>query len=228
MMEREFETREAASVAAADRAAAAIERRLDGQGEASIVVSGGTTPVGFLDNLSTRPLDWANVHVLPSDERWVDVHDEDSNERMIRETLLKGCATDARLHGLYRADMSVDERCEDLGKAFRTLPFPFAFALLGMGADGHFASLFPDAANLAAGLDPENTPLCMAIRTAASRHERISLTLSALSRSDEIVLLIFGDEKRRTFRAAADNGDALPVSRLLRQKRAPVSIFWAR
>lgn len=226
-MEFKLETREAASIAAADRAVAALERRLDGQGEASIVVSGGTTPVDFLQDLSTRSLDWANVHVLPSDERWVSTDHEDSNENMIRRTLLDGKAAGATLHGLYQAGVSVDERCEDVGKSFKTVPFPFAFALLGMGADGHFASLFPDADNLAAGLDPENTSLCMPVRTAASPHERISLTMSALARSDEIVLLIFGDDKWRTLEAAKRDGDALPVSRLLRQKRAPVSVFWA-
>ena len=226
-MYQKFETREAASVAAADRAVAALERRLDGQGEASIVVSGGSTPVDFLRELSARVLDWANVHVLPSDERWVAPDHADSNEHMIRRTLLNGPAADAVLHGLYSADMTVDERCEDVGKAFKTLPFPFAFALLGMGTDGHFASLFPDADNLAAGLDPENTSLCLPVHTAASPHARISLTLSALARSDEIVLLIFGEEKWRTLEAAKKDGKSLPVSRLLRQKRAPVSVFWA-
>lgn len=226
-MEFKFDSREAASIAAVDRAVAALERRLDGEGRASIVVSGGSTPVDFLSDLSTRSLDWANVHVLPSDERWVGTDHDDSNESMIRRTLLHGPAADAVLHGLYSADMTVDERCEDVGKSFKTLPFPFAFALLGMGADGHFASLFPDADNLAAGLDPENMSLCIPVRTAASPHARISLTLSALARSDEIVLLIFGEEKWRTLEQAKADGESFPVSRLLRQKRAPVSIFWA-
>lgn len=226
-MERRFETRAEASIAAADRAVAALERRLDGQGEASIVVSGGSTPADFLRELSTRTLDWPNVHVLPSDERWVGVDHDDSNEAMIRRALLAGNAADATLHALYSTERSVDERCEDIGDAFKTLPFPFAFVLLGMGADGHFASLFPDAGNLAAGLDPENASLCIPVRTAASPHARISLTLAALARSDEIVLLIFGDDKWQTLEAAKSNGDSLPVSRLLRQKRAPVSVYWA-
>lgn len=226
-MEFKFDSREAASVAAVDRAVAALERRLDGQGEASVVVSGGSTPVDFLRGLATRPLDWEHVHVLPSDERWVGTDHDDSNESMIRRTLLNGPAADAKLHGLYSADMTVDERCEDVGKSFKTLPFPFAFVLLGMGADGHFASLFPDAENLAAGLDPENTSLCIAVRTAASPHARISLTLSALARSDEIVLLAFGDAKRKVLDEAMGSSDRYPVSHLLWQKRAPVRVVWA-
>lgn len=226
-MDYYFDTRRSASAAAAERAVAALQRRLDAQGEASIVVSGGSTPVDFLGDLATRPLDWANVHVVPSDERWIAADHADSNESMIRRTLFVDDAAVATLHGLYDAELTAAERCEGIGKEFRTLPFPFAFVLLGMGVDGHFASLFPDAENLASGLDPENPALCIPVRTAASPHERISLTLSALARSDEIVLLIYGDDKRRTLQAARSHDDALPVSRLLRQNRAPVSVFWA-
>lgn len=227
MQEQVFETREAASIAAAGQIVSALKRRLDAEGEASLVVSGGTSPARCLAELSAATLDWENVHVIPSDERWVDPSNEDSNENMIRNTLLQQNAANATLHGLYEPDMTVDERCEKFGLEYRSLPFPFACALLGMGADGHFASLFPDAKNLKSGLDPEFASLCLPVRTTASPYERISLTLSALSRSDEIALLIFGDDKWETLQAAKSNGDKLPVSRLIRQKRAPVRVFWA-
>ena len=96
-----------------------------------------------------------------------------------------------------------------------------------MGTDGHFASLFPDAENLAEGLDLESRTLCLPVKTAASPHARISLTLAALSRSDEIVLLFFGDEKRVIYDKAKAGNARYPVTRLLRQKRAPVYVYWA-
>ena len=96
-----------------------------------------------------------------------------------------------------------------------------------MGADGHFASLFPDARNLATGLDLESEKLCLPVKTQASPHMRISLTLAALSRSDSIVLLFFGEDKRAVYEAAQISHDQYPVSRLLLQKRAPVHTFWA-
>ena len=228
MNEHTFDTREAASIAAAERIAAALARRLEAQDEASVVVSGGTTPARCLEELRGADLNWPGVHVVLSDERWVPPDDDDSNEKMIRDTLLQGAAADATLLGIYDAESDAASRCAALTDAVKTLPFPFACALLGMGADGHFASLFPDADNIAEALDTESAELWVPVRTAASPHPRVSLTLSALSRSDEIVLLIFGDDKRQTLDEAlnASNG-VYPVSRLLRQKRAPVSVYWA-
>jgi 6-phosphogluconolactonase len=198
-MEHIFDSRDEASVAAAERMVAALSRRLDGQGEASIVVSGGTSPAGVFRELSRTVLPWSDVHVVLSDERWVPADHEDSNEKLVRKTLLAGEAQGASLLPVYRQGVTIDERCSEINAELLQAPFPFACALLGMGEDGHFASLFP----------------------------RVSLTLSALSRSDEIVLLIFGDAKRDVYEAAKTSSNGLPVSHLLRQKRAPVHIYWA-
>jgi 6-phosphogluconolactonase len=107
------------------------------------------------------------------------------------------------------------------------LPMPFACALLGMGADGHFASLFPDATNLAAGLDVDGAAWCIPVVTAASEYARISLTLAAILRSKLIVLLFFGDEKREVYARARAKSPGFPVTSLLAQDRTPVRVFWA-
>jgi 6-phosphogluconolactonase len=226
-MEQFFESREAASVAAADRIIAALRRRLDAQASASLVVSGGTTPVQCFAELSTREIDWQRVGVLASDDRWVPADHEDSNEKLIRENLFVRAAAAADFVPYYTSDKTIDDRCEELNADIRRAPFPFACSLLGMGADGHFASLFPDADNLAAGLDLESSTLCLPVKTQASPHLRVSLTLAAISRSDEIVLLYFGEEKRAVYEAAKTRNDQYPVSRLLLQKRAPVHTYWA-
>jgi 6-phosphogluconolactonase len=222
-----FDSREAASQAAADRIVAALERRLEAQGDASLVVSGGSTPHACLEALAGRDLDWSSMHVALSDERWVPPTHDDSNERMVRETLLEGRAAGAALLPMYAEGTTAEARAAEIDEEIRSLPFPFAAVLLGMGADGHFASLFPDADGLEEGLDPDSVVLCTAVSTAASPHPRLSLTMSALSRTDEIVLLIFGEEKRETLNAALAADSDLPVARLLRQKRAPVSVIWA-
>jgi 6-phosphogluconolactonase len=226
-MEYFFETREEASRAAAERIAAALTRRMDGNGAASLVVSGGTTPAATFAELAAMPLEWSRVHVVMSDERWVPTDHEDSNEKLVRDILLKDRAADATLLPIYSEDVQPDERCEQLQDELKRVPFPFACSLLGMGEDGHFASLFPDAENLDKGLITDWQQLVMPVHTAASPHPRISLTLAALSRSDEIVLLIFGDAKREVIEAAKIPGSELPVSALLLQKRAPVSVLWA-
>ena len=226
-MEFYFDTREEASVAAAARIADALRRRLDAGLDTSLVVSGGTTPGRCFTELAGTELDWSSVTVLASDDRWVPADHDDSNEKLVRETLLVDKAADADFFGFYAENKTIEHRCKEIDADVRFMPFPFACSLLGMGADGHFASLFPDADNLDEGLDLESHTLCLPVRTEASPHARVSLTLAALSRSDEVVLLFFGDDKRAVYEQCRDNGDQFPVSRLLRQKRAPVHIYWA-
>ena len=226
-MDHYFETREAASVAAAKRITDALREQLDAQQAASLVVSGGTSPIQCFAELSTQDIDWPRVSVLPSDDRWVPADHEDSNEKLIREKLLVGKAGTADFLPFYTPTNSIEDRCQELNSDIRFVPFPFACSLLGMGADGHFASLFPDAKNLAEGLDLESSTLCLPVETQASPYSRVSLTLAALSRSHEIVLLIFGEDKRIVFEEAKDGNDLFPVRRLLMQKRAPVHTYWA-
>lgn len=226
-MEHFFETREQASAAAAERIAEALSRRLDNQSEASLVVSGGTSPIRCFEALAHTAIDWSRVGILPSDDRWVPGEHGDSNEKLVREKLLVNGAASAELLPFFARETSVEERAAALDKEIRFVPFPFACSLLGMGTDGHFASLFPDADNLEEGLDLESQTLCLPIRTAASPHPRITLTLAALSRSDEIVLLFFGDDKRVIYEKAKAGNARYPVTRLLRQKRAPVHAYWA-
>ncbi len=225
MTEHYFETRLEASTAAADRMAELVAKRLDHSGDASIVVSGGTSPQKCMAALANAPLDWPRVQVLLSDERWVPADHEDSNEKLVRETLLVGPAAAARFQPVYAAGVSPEQRCDELQDPLPVLPF--SCSLIGIGTDGHFASLFPDAEQLKFGLDVESGRLYVPITTAASPHPRISMTLAGISRSDEIALLFFGDEKLDVYKQAKASTNGYPLSRLLRQKRAPVRLFWA-
>ena len=109
-MEHFFDTREAASVAAAKHIADALRRRLAAQESASLVVSGGTSPVQCFTELARQEIDWHRVGVLPSDDRWVPADHDDSNEKLIRETLLTGNAAAAELMPFYAPGVSVEER----------------------------------------------------------------------------------------------------------------------
>ena len=125
-MEHYFESREAASVAAAAQIIAALRRRLDAQASASLVVSGGTSPVQCFAELSTADIDWQRVGVLASDDRWVPADHEDSNEKLVRENLLINAAAGADFMPYYTADTSIEERCEELNADIRCSPYPFA------------------------------------------------------------------------------------------------------
>jgi 6-phosphogluconolactonase len=103
-------------------------------------------------------------------------------------------------------------------------------AVLVLGAAGWKALQPPGGAwlhSLDEGLDVDSSELSIPVNTTASPHPRVSLTLSALSRSDEIVLLMFGDRKREVYEAAKQTANGYPVFHLLRQKRAPVYVYWA-
>jgi 6-phosphogluconolactonase len=220
-------TRQEAAQLAAARIADSLERDLGNGNEAAIVVSGGSTPAECFDILAHTALPWDRVHVVPSDERWVPPDHAASNEKMIRQTLLVDRAAAATFHGLHAEGESAAGRCAELAGELDALPQPFSSALLGMGEDGHFASLFPDAAGLEQGLDVSSGVRCLAVKTIASPHERISLTLATLVRSREIILLAYGYAKREVLENAQLAQSAYPVSRLLQQQQAPVRVIWA-
>lgn len=203
-------------------------------GRASFLLSGGSTPQVLYEALSESELDWANVDLALVDERWVANDHAASNEAMIRRSLLVNKAASARVIAMKNSHDTAQaghQRCE---AAYASLKQPYDFCLLGMGSDGHFASLFPYAQGLAAGLDLDNNALCVAIsarQTAVTGNctERMSLTLSAILRAQHIVLLISGDAKRKFYERAKLSLDpkAMPVSALLKQDKTPVTVYWA-
>jgi 6-phosphogluconolactonase len=227
VIEHRFKTREQASIKVAEHISAAIERSLDGQTRASVVVSGGTSPVRCYAELSTTKINWSQIDVFLSDERWVAADHPASNEKLVVDNLRCGAAQDLRLHGVYRKGVLIEQRCTEIEADLHRLHSPFASVLLGMGSDGHFASLFPDLEGLGESLELNAERFCVPVRTAASEYPRISLTLSALCHSNDIVLLMFGDEKWQTYNRARNSADAYPVSRLLLQDQTPLHVYWA-
>lgn len=220
-----FESRDAASAAAAARIAGLVGAQLEREKQATFVVSGGTTPARCFEYLSGYELEWKNVQVVLTDERWVPGNHADSNERLVREKLLKDQAGEGRILSLYQGDLSVDERCDSLQSELKGKRF--AIAMVGMGKDGHFASLFPDADSLKTGLKPENRLFYIPVRSGASPHPRISMTLGALLQSDEILLLVFGEEKLAVYESAKAGNANYPVAALLNQPAVPVNLYWA-
>lgn len=223
----EFGDRMTASEAAADWIAQAVEHTLAGQESASLVVSGGSTPVHCFAALAHTPLAWPRVSVFMSDERCVPPSHDDSNEAMVRRQLATGQAAGAEVVPIYRDGLDEVGMCEALDRRLAAEPGPFAAVLLGMGADGHFASLFPDFDRLAEGLDLSSGLRCLPVRTAASPHPRISLTMPVLVNTQELILLAFGDAKRAVIEDAAEGRGAYPVQALFAQDRTPVRIAWA-
>jgi len=225
----EFGSRAAASAAAADLLAGLVRQALDlaPRAGATLVVSGGSTPGPCFDHLSKEALDWPRVTVIPSDERWVESTDPASNEGLIRARLLKDRAAAGRVLSFFRPGIDARHAPALIAGDLAHLDPVFSAVLLGMGEDGHFASLFPDFDGLRQALDPRSETVCTLVKTSGSPYLRISLTLAALLESVHIVLLIFGAAKRRVFEAAMRGGSAFPVEALLRETGVPLTVIWA-
>lgn len=222
-----FNNRASATRAAAQRVTTAITDTLDGAQEATIIVTGGATPENSYRVLADTALPWNKVHIMLSDERCVAPNHEARNEAMVKRLLVTHHAKNAKLASIYDHGQSDENQCRMLTEKINSLPAPYSIALLGMGDDGHIASLFADSDRLDEGLDPDSNLGCLLVKTAASKYSRVTLTLSALLNSREILLLFFGDAKRDIYEQAKQPNSSYPVSRLLLQQRTPVHTIWA-
>ena len=213
----------------ADALASAVEKRLVAaamqRGQALIALSGGRSPIPLFERLASARLDWSRVIVTQVDERWVAPDDHASNSRLIREHLLRGPAAAARFLSLRNDAATAAEGQPGCEAMLGALPLPFDVTLLGMGDDGHTASLFPGAPELPHALTTE--ALCAATTATVAPHERMTLSLTGLLRSRLLILQIGGEAKRAVYRKALGEGsvEEMPVRAVLRQDQVPVEVW---
>lgn len=207
---------------------AALSSALKKKSRAAMLLSGGTSPGALYKMMSQQTLDWANVWFGLSDERWLESNHPDSNEKLVRQTLLTHHAALANFVGLKSAVDDIDIGWEASNQRIQALPRPFDITLLGMGLDGHTASLFPDSPDTPEAMADSNRMLCHPIRRGEGETARMTMTLQALLQSREIKLLIFGAEKWQVYeQARARKSIQQPVSHILNQTQCPVSVYWA-
>ena len=224
-----FSDIESLSRALSGQIAAALKAAIAVRGVASLVVSGGKSPIKLFEELRTEELDWSSVCIALADERWVDPSDPDSNEKLVRDVLLKDAAAAARFLGLKNGAPTPDMGAVSAWETFARVPRPFDVVVLGMGDDGHTASLFPNSPNLGKALNPAAAAGCVGMRSPVPPQPRLSLNLSALLDSRRIVLSIPGQGKWPVYLAAAAEGplEYMPVRAVLRQSRTPVEVMWS-
>jgi 6-phosphogluconolactonase len=227
------EHRFADAPAMADALCAAVLARLTAalaaRGRASLIVSGGKTPLALFERLAAMRIDWSSVHIALADERWVPLDDPASNDRFVREHLLQGPASAAHFVSMKNAAPSAALGAGAAWSAYVSLARPLDCVLLGMGDDGHTASLFPANSNLAAALDASSSPGCVAMRAPVEPHERLSLNLAALIDAREVLLSSTGEAKWQVYQSALRHGSVLnlPIRAVLRQQKAPVGVYWS-
>lgn len=227
--ERRFPNAAALTAALAADIAAALEEGLAGGRGASLVVPGGHTPAPVFDALSKIDLDWEDVWVTLTDERWVEPGSDTSNEHLVRQHLLRHAAAKTNLIGLKNKAADPKSGAHEAWSAVAEAPRPFDFVLLGMGDDGHMASLFPHSPGLDVGLDIKQHPGCIAMTGAAEPRARLSLNLRALVDSRRIAIMIVGASKWETYQRARSPGPIvdMPVRALSLQQNVPVTVYWA-
>lgn len=213
--------------ALAPEVAHTLSQAVHQRGQASLVVSGGRTPIPLFKALAAQDAPWSAISITLADERWVPTDSAQSNEHMVREHLLQGPAAAAHFVGLYNhADTPAngEAACAD---ALADLPRPFDVVILGMGDDGHTASLFPGSPELEAAL-ATNRP-CAAMSADKRPRERMTLTPAALLDSRRIIVHIAGADKWSMLQTAAAPGaiEQYPVRAVLHQQQVPVEVHWS-
>jgi 6-phosphogluconolactonase len=230
MMEfRSFPDQKNLVKALTDHIGNALRRDIAERGQASLVVSGGSTPLPLFEQLSQLSLPWPQVVIALADERWVEPSSPDANELLVRRNLLQNQAAAAVFIGLKNKAATAAAGWTECEKRLQDIPRPFTAVILGMGNDGHTASLFPCAPQLAAAVDMNCGRLCAAVRPQTAPHERMTLTLPAILAAKEIILHITGTEKKAVFDNALADGplEAMPIRFVLRQQDVPVMVYWA-
>lgn len=206
-----------------------LRDELAARGRARMLLSGGTTPAPVYARLAAAALDWQEITVGLVDERWLPPGHDASNARLVRESLLERAAV-GHFEPLVREDLGLDGSVHAANEAARNAP-DACLAVLGMGNDGHTASLFPGAAGLDrvlaselpyAALDASGCPV------AGDWTRRITLTPAGLARSGRRLLLLRGEEKRKVFARALQGDDVrtMPIRAAIGTAAAPLRVHW--
>lgn len=214
--------------AVAEAVAEAVNAGVATRGGASLVFPGGNTPQAFLPAVAALPIAWEKVSVFLADERWVAESSPDSNAALLRRCLLTAPGPSrARFVALHNGAPTAALGAEAARKALPAPDEPYDLVVLGMGNDGHVASLFPASPRLGSLLDPGNRERVAAVpapATATPAVERLTMTLAELRRCKRLVLVLQTPKKLEALLGAYAAGDALaaPVVAL-----GDAEVFWS-
>ncbi len=227
MKESLFASTEELNTAFAGRIVAILKAAIAEKGSASLLVSGGRTPLPLFQALTKADLEWDKVTISLADERWVEPDDSASNEKLVRENLLQGNASSANFLPLKTEHRDAADAVTTLTERFAAVARPFDVLILGMGEDGHTASLFPCSEQIKQGLDTSKDDVFIAVQPTTAPHQRMSFTLKALLQSENIFLHLTGDKKKAVLEQALQDNDPLHTPILAVLQNAEVELVWA-
>jgi 6-phosphogluconolactonase len=215
--------------ALASNVAELLSSAISQNGKASLAVSGGSTPKGFFTALSKKDIDWHNVTVTLADERWVDFESDASNTRLVHENLLKNKASAASFfHLKYEGECNKDILTQLNCDAKDNL-LPLDVLILGMGEDGHTASLFPCSEQINVALALDNSDALMKVVPTTAPNDRITFTYAHLAQSKNIILHVCGEGKKVVLEKAlaSNNQKEMPIRAFLQNPDINTHVYWA-
>jgi 6-phosphogluconolactonase len=232
----EYQSKEALLVELADRIVEQLVAAIGKRGVGILALSGGSTPIPLFNALSGYDLAWDQIVITLVDERWVPADHELSNAALVQSHLLDRLSLEPVFVPLYDGADSVQESidnvfglyCEATRSCFES-PATFDVAILGLGSDGHTASFFPDAENLAELIDPDVNRALLTCESVNSQVARVTWNLPMLLSANFLVLHITGMTKRTVFDQAVSNNDALtlPIRAAIFQSKTPLQVYYA-
>ncbi|MDP3267601.1 MAG: 6-phosphogluconolactonase [Legionella sp.] len=195
--------------------------------QAYLVVSGGKTPVELFKILARMVLPWDKVTIILADERCVATIDAASNERLVRDYLMQDQAKHAHFISLFEEQLNPVLLIYQAQEKIASLP-TFDAVILGMGEDGHTASLFPCSEEIDSALD-DNAPPVLLVNPRTAPYQRISLSKKRLLDSHTIFLHVIGQKKRTVLNQAMAERNPLlmPISAFLNNQNVNVQVMYA-
>lgn len=224
----EFSNRNALDEQLANNIADILADAIKRKGKASIAVSGGSTPKGLFNILSQKDIAWENVTITLADERWVDITSDASNTRLVHENLMVNKAKKAHFFHIKQGEELNAEVLSDLIFAADSKFLPFDVLILGMGEDGHTASLFPCSDQIDSCFSMSTASL-LKVKPTTAPHDRITFSFKSLIASKNIFLHICGDNKKPVLDNALSGDDVkeMPIRGFLQHPTVNTNIYWA-
>lgn len=224
-----FTSREEANIALANALYAAASAAIQEGRRARIALSGGSTPEPAYKEFATRNIDWEKTDIALVDDRWVDIDNDGSNEKMLRRAFE---GTKANIIGMKNSALTPFDGAKALDDIYENLR-PFDAIVLGMGNDSHTASWFPDSESLmeilskdcnktVAGIDASHSEVGKAFPN------RITMTLPPIAEAKMVLLLIFGEEKKQVLNSALiGEVEEAPIKFARDAAQDSFVVFWA-
>ncbi len=218
-----FEDASAQSNHLAQQVAEILLQAINNDGHASLAVSGGSTPKQMFEQLSNIDIPWQHVTISLVDDRWVETDHDDSNQKLIKESLLQNFAQNANFIPLYQQGLNAPKAISRINLMFKQVRQPFDVILLGMGNDGHTASLFPCSEQITQGMS--TSELYLSTQPTTAPYARVSLSAHAITASRHLFLQLKGLDKQQTLEKALSQNNELkmPIKRFLTKD---ITVLW--